>query len=754
MKAVTFASAISTALALSEALFAQTPAPPQWKLITPPKPGAITSFGVGATNPDQLYVTTDPDGTWSSNDGGTTNLQWQDIGMGLFEIHSTRALIPSASLRYVMDVSGGVQKSLNSGQTWCLEGFAGGIYHNLRPWTALAVDPSDSSKLLAGGRGTISGNAINSANCPTQCCPTCSGAPIWCYANGVPSDVLVTDIEFVSGGSGGVVWASTADCPVYEPFECASNFAGVLVSGDSGLNWFTVPISSTPGDLRNNVYHLATIPGQDGYLLAATADGLWGTVNFGVTWTDYTPPGLTNRKITDVVFSSSPVATVYAGTTQGVYHGTVGGGTINWTTNPFGPLLFVTSLGGSNSISNRLYMGYKTGEIYKTADYGANVQRIFGAHGGYPIASIAIKSNDDQTAYWGTVCHQGIFKGTIPTPTTPSWNVLDHPNPGNHHFHYVMRVAQNPNEPDKVYATEDDQFWLSSNGGTNWAETFHAQYHQNPPNDVHYHVHGIGVSTSILPPNPATIYIGSGHGIWGTAQPMKHVWKNANGGVVGSWVDQGANLPSLPSDTSLYDIAVHPGNPNVVYIATFGSENFPGAPSNPSNPIFGGTGMGVLRTLDGGQTWALINTGLNTVDSKFVGRVAMIVRAGTLHTYIATLDSIYRMSGAAGSTWVDIWPGTDRFESIAIDPVNGTLYAGTSEPLNSGSGSPARIYRSTNGGASWVSMPIQMQPLTWSAQYRVRDIQIGGTRAYAAVEGSGMYMLSGPDLVPVQRISP
>ena len=76
-----------------------------------------------------------------------------------------------------------------------------------------------------------------------------------------------------------------------------------------------------------------------------------------------------------------------------------------------------------------------------------------------------------------------------------------------------------------------------------------------------------------------------------------------------------------------------------------------------------------------------------------------------------------------------------------MDPVDPKiLYAGTSElPF---SGSPARIYRSLDSGDSWSPMNMQMEPLAWSDQYRVRDIQVGTDRAYAVVEGSGTYMLN------------
>ena len=77
--------------------------------------------------------------------------------------------------------------------------------------------------------------------------------------------------------------------------------------------------------------------------------------------------------------------------------------------------------------------------------------------------------------------------------------------------------------------------------------------------------------------------------------------------------------------------------------------------------------------------------------------------------------------------------------------VSTTPYAGTSETPTSGA---ARIYESTDGGQSFSPMTIEMAPRAWADQYRVRDIQIGLARAYAVVEGSGIYLLDHGDPCP------
>ncbi len=708
------------------------PAAAQWQLIDPPEPGPITSIGVNPANPDDIYVTSDPDGFWHSADGGQTDLAWVFTTLELYEVHSRRAVVAPSNtqIRYMLDVGGNTEKSTNGGASWSSGGCAGKLVHNWRPWNGFAIHPSDPTKVLAGGVGIITGLHLNPAEpcgCPPLSCPSCPGcgSPSWYCACGVPANVTVTDIEWVVNGAFPTVWAATADCAVYEQHvnECTTGLQGVLVSIDDGQNWYTVPVGP-PGALRNNVYAVATLPGADASLLAATADGLWGTGDAGANWTDYTPAALgANRLISDVLFLRN--ANIYIGTQLGVYHGTVSGGTVNWSSTSF-PSGLVTALGSAHSYPDRLYVGYYSGEVYKTLDSGSTATKIDGAHGAYPISTIAIKSDDDHTAYFGTVCEQGIFKGLIPTAATPSWSILD--NGTGEHFHYVMRIKQHPTSGNTLYSTENDWLWKSINAGASWSFVTPPL----PPGSIHRH------GLAIAPTNPQRVYVGIGHGNWGTDTTDLRVWRSDDGGA--TW-PVSASL-GTSTDTSVYDLAVSPLNDSDVFAATFGEENEPGL----------GFGLGVYRSTDGGVSWASYSTGLPLGDAMFVGETAMRVRSGALIVYIATLDGVWRVNTAAGNTWVDITPqpacappappGCRRFESIAVDPVQpDIIYAGSSAPLNAGASVPGRIFRSLDAGNTWVEMTIQMEPLTWADQYRVRDIQVGPTRAYATVEGSGIYML-------------
>lgn len=699
----------------------------QWQLIKPPRPAQITDFGVADQDATVVQVATNSDGAWKSIPNG--RLRWLFTDMGLIQVHITAVPIAPGdnSRRYLMSFGGGLHTSADGGVTWENRTMVAGCCPQPnRPWVALAVGPQTLGypTLLAGGDGRLRRSTDNAA--------------VWSDANNIPNDAIITDIEFVLDvGTDEFVWAASAECAMWEESrDCADLFMGnghgVLYSTDNGISWTERLVE--PSDAthpKNSVNAVATIPGQPASCFAATDDGLWFTNDYGATWMDFTPPTLSPTRITDVVYTCSPSSAIYLGSEVGVWRGLTTGGKLDWSQLTDFPSNHVTSIGSTAHTSQMLYVGYANGDIWRSRDADrmvASADPIVGAHGGYSLGSLAIKADDESTVYVATACQQGLFKRTV-SANIPSWKVLTRSS--GHHFHYGMRIIQDPLDTDTVYFTETNRFWRSFTAGESW----------DLPIFMGAHVHALAVA-----PNLSTrLYMGSGHGNLGGIHPPSYfVYQSDDRGA--SWTDISDNLNSIliPSSncttnietgTSFIDMAVSEQNPDTVYVATFGSENYPGDTCR-------GRGQGVVRRVNG-AAWELINTGLNPTPpdnlSLWVASIAMRVRGGQLITYIATLDGLFRLVGESGTSWTRISPnGVDRWESIAIDPVdNNVLYAGTSELP----GNDALIYRSIDGGKNWAPMTIRMAPLAWAPQYRVRDIRVGRSRAYAVVEGGGIYTL-------------
>jgi photosystem II stability/assembly factor-like uncharacterized protein len=161
----------------------------------------------------------------------------------------------------------------------------------------------------------------------------------------------------------------------------------------------------------------------------------------------------------------------------------------------------------------------------------------------------------------------------------------------------------------------------------------------------------------------------------------------------------------LPNQTA-WELQVDPGDGRTVYAATNGAffesrdgggtwrnlENMANAPSSsvvsdPHDPkLRFGIGDGVVKSLDGGRSWAAANRGL--VAS---GIYSLVLDPGSATTlFAADLKSV-----DGGRTWrrEGTGLGKSRIEALALAPhPPGTLYAGTA-----GQG----LFQSTDAGASW-----------------------------------------------------
>jgi photosystem II stability/assembly factor-like uncharacterized protein len=183
------------------------------------------------------------------------------------------------------------------------------------------------------------------------------------------------------------------------------------------------------------------------------------------------------------------------------------------------------------------------------------------------------------------------------------------------------------------------------------------------------------------PAGSSTIYVGAAQG---------GVWKTTNGGT--SW----APLTDAQCSLAIGAITLDPVDANIVYVGT-------GEPNFSSDSYYG---CGVLRSTDGGATWA------NLESSAFVSatggaRVSQIVvdprgagtPAGTT-LYAATSFGLYK-SVTGGAAWTRVL-NLGHVSALVMDPASSdVLYAAVGIPsftTNSG------VYRSSDAGVTWTRL--------------------------------------------------
>jgi len=187
------------------------------------------------------------------------------------------------------------------------------------------------------------------------------------------------------------------------------------------------------------------------------------------------------------------------------------------------------------------------------------------------------------------------------------------------------------------------------------------------------------ISFAFNPQNDQEIWAGAASG---------GLWRSPDGGT--TWFPATDNLPSL----AIGAIAVHPQDSNVMLIGT--GEGYV------LSPWFQ-YGVGVLKSSDGGNTWAM--TSLNLPDSAEFACLNLLWDPVTpTRVYLATTYGFY-VSNDGGDTWTPTLAGVCA--SAVLNPQNPSIvYVALQEygPSNGG------IYRSVNGGMNWTQLTNGLPP--------------------------------------------
>ncbi len=161
------------------------------------------------------------------------------------------------------------------------------------------------------------------------------------------------------------------------------------------------------------------------------------------------------------------------------------------------------------------------------------------------------------------------------------------------------------------------------------------------------------------------------------------IWESHSRGA--SWAPRTDFMPTLTTGALAFD----PGNPAIVYAGT-GEGN-----------AYSSQGQGILRSTDGGTTWALLTAG------PFTGKgfYRLIVDpANGQHLLAATTAGLHE-STDGGATWSLRW-GALTWD-ISMQPGGGPA----AEVL---AASSTGLLRSTDGGHTWAKQALPGAPASWA----------------------------------------
>ncbi len=263
----------------------------------------------------------------------------------------------------------------------------------------------------------------------------------------------------------------------------------------------------------------------------------------------------------------------------------------------------------------------------------------------------------------------------------------------------ISDVAIDPVKPNTWYvAAGSGNLWKTTNAGTTWDPIFE-----------NYRSYSIGCVT-IDPSNRHTIWVGSGEDVGGRHVGYGDgVYLSLDGGK--TFVNKG-----LKKSEHIARILVDPRNSNVVYVAAQGPLWSPGGE------------RGLYKTTDGGDSWQQIlakGPFTGVTDVAFDPRNPQIIYAVThqRHRTVAALINGGPESGIfksldGGETWQRLKSGLPKADqgkiSIAVSPMKPDVVYATIELA----GRTGGFWRSTDAGQSWTKMSDYISGGTGSHYYQ------------------------------------
>ncbi|RLE03760.1 MAG: hypothetical protein DRJ11_03330 [Candidatus Aminicenantes bacterium] len=190
----------------------------------------------------------------------------------------------------------------------------------------------------------------------------------------------------------------------------------------------------------------------------------------------------------------------------------------------------------------------------------------------------------------------------------------------------------------------------------------------------------------IHPQNPDLVYVAAmGHLF--TSNPERGVYKTEDGGK--SW----QKVLYVNENVGAIDLVINRQNPNILYAAMYEKYRYPW------HFEAGGPGSGIYKTTDGGRTWRRLTGGLPTGK---IGRIGLDIFQKNPSILYAVIEN------------VNLRPPTD--EEARWDRERGL----NPQPRPIG----GEIYRSEDGGETWLKMNSPQDNIGGKAAYSFNQIRI------------------------------
>ncbi len=593
-----------------------------------PDGGTIQTLAVDPGNPGTLYAGSEGGGVWKSTDGG---VHWRSAsegltvdGFGASEVFAL-AVAPGDSDTVFADTRGGLFRSTDGGASWSLA-----LSHEQVVTGSLAVSPDDPSRILAGVQYQLWTSDDGGATW-SQILETRGSIEALVFAPDDPSTVYAAAGTLLVSRDAGSTWTPLTNAFGELPRKAANNLAidpsnprilyagtdteGVWKSKDRGATWKRLPGSGI------NVQSLVLDPSDPRILLAGVlGSGLLRSDNAGGTWRQV--KDLPATRVLALAADPGLPGTLWLGSEdRGVFRSRSSGR--RWSPSREGLAATHLYAAAFDPFQERtLYASARTLGVHRSTDAGNTWDRInagLEVPHGLAVNALVLAPHPARpgTLFAGT--GNGIYRTQ---DRGAHWSFQRTPTPGG-----VRTFAFQPLNPDALFAA-GSYIFRSRTGGRTWRELpFPETSYESTVREL-----------VIAPLRPQTLFLldyTQRHG------DPRGLFRSTDGGA--TW--------HLVFDRGPAALAPHPTLPGVLYVAT-----------QLSNEIW--------KSEDDGVTWNLVT---EIIAGNPVQLTALLVdRLDPSILYLGTFDDGVLRSTDGGATWAPLGAGmiAEQITCLEADPRN------------------------------------------------------------------------------------
>ncbi len=444
--------------------------------------------------------------------------------------------------------------------------------------------------------------------------------------------------------------------------------------------------------------------------------GILKTTNGGASWTKVLDWSYNQKRgVQALCLNPLNRNTIWAATTEGTYKSTNAGSSWNLMHN----VIMATDVTLSTIDTNIVFvacgnLGSTGNGIYRSTDGGGTFAKLANglpsSYGGKTLLAISPSSPNIIFASIGNGSNTGSGTWLVrSTNNGDSWVTLSTSDYSTYQGWYSHFVVVHPTDTSKILTGGIDM-WKSTNGGRNlliksdWSAWYFGTTPPGGPEGPSNYSHADHHAYAIHPTNPNTVYLANDGGIFRTTD-FGETFSGCNGGYQTTQFYNGFSCS--PIDTPLamggmQDNATAIRDSGVAWRRVIGGDGCWTAvhPANPDTLYGTSQNLNLLKSTNRGGGFFGIGVPGSSFPTSFAA--PFVLSPSNPRIMYAGRDRVYR-STVGGGSWVapsNVALDGNPLIALAVSPTDpNVVYAGTA-PVNSRS----RLFASTNGGTNWANV--------------------------------------------------